>query len=421
MTNSGRAISRAGAVSVLGALLLAQGCSSDPTNPVNNPITGGDSPLCCSEKEFQVGGTVTIEGSAESQVAVQAIADFAGIASTVTDDLGSICRAIAQDLDAPKAEQDKAQANTDKTARMNAWCSLAVNAIGTMKASAGATIQFSVEPVKCSANVSAKANCQAKCSGSASCDVKANPPTCTGGKLEIACKGSCTAEGGATVACEGECTGSCDGSCTAQGGVECRGKCQGTCKGAAQGGTGTGIQADGTCNGTCEGTCEVTAPAVQCKGTCQGQCSASCKASASASVKCDGKCDADFEPLRCEGGKLEGGCKAEAKCEANCDASVQAKADCAPPKVELIVQASGDASAAGKLKTTLEANLPLFFALQARVDGMGSFVGALKANASGLLDIKVACLPKVVAAAAVAGEQLTASAQATVSVAGAIK
>lgn len=419
MTNSGRVSSRLGAAFAIGALLLAPGCGSDPTNPTNNPVTGGgNNPLCCSEKEFQVGGTVSLEGSAQSQVAVQAVADFAGVASTITDDLGAICRAIAQDLDAPKAEQEKAQATVDKSARMKAWCNLAVSAIGTMKANAQATIQFSAEPPTCSANVSAKASCQAKCSGSASCDLKANPPRCTGGKLEIACKGTCTAEGAATVACEGECAGSCEGSCTATGGVQCRGRCEGTC--TAQGGGGGGIQADGTCNGTCQGTCEVTAPGAQCAGTCQGRCTASCKGSATASVKCDGKCDADFEPLRCEGGKLEGGCKADAKCEANCDASVQASAECAPPKVSLRVQAAGNAAAAGKLRATLEANLPLFLALRARAEGMGNFAGTLEANAAGLLDIKVACLPKVVAAAAVAGQQLAASAQASASIAGAI-
>ena len=406
MTNLKRAALRTCVLAGLAAPLFTQGCSSD-------------SPLCCSEKDFQVGGTVKIEGSAQSQVAVQAIADFAGIASAITDDLTTICRGMAQDLDAPKADQDKAEANTDKSARMQAWCSLAVSAVGTVKASAGATIKIVAQPVQCSASVSAKANCQAKCSGSASCDIKANPPTCSGGKLEVACKGECKGEANAAVACEGSCEGTCSGSCQASGGVECTGKCEGTCEASASGG-GSGIQADGTCKGTCKGTCEVTAPNATCTGSCKGSCSVSCKGSASASVKCDGKCEGDFEPLKCEGGKLEGGCKAEAKCEGSCDASVSAKAECTPPSIKVEIQASGDVQAAGKLKATFEANLPLFLALQARVDGMGKFTATLSANASGLADIKAACIPTVVAAIGEAGGQLGASAKASVDVAGAV-
>ena len=79
------------------------GCSDDGSNP-----------LCCTE--FKVGATIQadIGGTAESQVAVQAVADFAGIASAALDDITAGCRAMAQDLDAPKAEQDKAEGNADE-------------------------------------------------------------------------------------------------------------------------------------------------------------------------------------------------------------------------------------------------------------------------------------------------------------------
>ena len=150
--------------------VLVQGCSSDATNP-----------LCCNE--FKVGATINadIGGSAQSQVAAQAVADFAGIASASVDDLTTACRGIAQDFDAAKAYQDAAEAKTDKRDRLNAWCTLALKAFADIKAKASASIQIDVTPPVCEASISAKANCQAKCSGSAQCDLKANPPTCSGG------------------------------------------------------------------------------------------------------------------------------------------------------------------------------------------------------------------------------------------------
>ena len=386
------------------------GCSDDGSNP-----------LCCTE--FKVGATINadIGGSAQSQVAVQAVADFAGIASAALDDITAACRSMAQDLDAPKADQEAAEGNADRRERMNAWCSLAVKAIGSVKAQAQGTLKVVFNPPKCEASVSAKANCQAKCDVSGKCDIKANPPKCTGGSLQVACKGECTAKAGATLKCEGKCSAECKGSCTAQGGVQCSGKCEGTCKGQAEGGTGTGIKADGTCDGTCEGTCEVTAPGVTCSGSCNGECGGSCTGSAEASVKCDGECKADYEPLKCEGGKLEGGCQVDAKCDANCDASVSAKAECRPP--ELTVEFSGAANieAAGKLKATFEANLGVILAFKARLEGMASIAGTFSGNISAVTDIKAACIPPMVAAVGSAVQDVQASVSATASIAGTIQ
>lgn len=382
------------------------GCSEDGSNP-----------LCCTE--FKVGATIQadIGGSAESQVAVQAVADFAGIASAALDDITAGCRAMAQDLDAPKAEQDKAESNTDKRARMDAWCKLAVSAIGTFKAQAGGTLTLDFQPPVCEASISAKANCQAKCSGGAQCDLKANPPTCEGGKLEVACKGECTAKAGASLSCTGKCSAECKGSCQAQGGVQCSGKCEGTCKGQAEGGTGTGIKADGTCDGTCEGKCEVTAPGVTCTGTCEGECGGSCTGTAEASVKCDGECKADFEPLKCSGGELKGGCKVEAKCEGNCDASVKAKAECRPPQIVVKFSGAANVEAAGKLQATFEANLGVILAFRARLTAMGQIAGSFRGNISAVTDIKAACIPPLVAAVGNALQDVEASVSASASIA----
>lgn len=387
--------------------VLANGCSSNPA----------DNPLCCTE--FKVGGTIdaSIGGSVQSQVAVQAVADIAGIATAAIDDLTTACRGIAMDLDVAQADADAAEANTDKNAKMKAWCSAAVKVIGSAKG--GGSITIDAQPPQCEASVSAKLNCQAKCSGSASCDFKANPPKCTGGKLEVSCKGDCTASAGASVSCTGSCSGSCPGSCTAEGGVECSGKCDGTCEASASGG-GSGIQADGTCKGTCKGTCAVTAPSAKCTGSCQGSCDAACKGSATASVKCDGTCSGDYEPISCTGGKLEGGCQVDAKCDANCDGSVQAKATCTPPSFNVVVTGQADANIAGKLIDTLKANFGVILSLKSRFQAVATATASLTGNISAVTDIKVACVPPLVAAAAQAVTDIKDAGDQTVALAGTI-
>ena len=396
---------------LMGAIVLPlglQGCSDDGSNP-----------LCCDE--FKVGATIdaNIGGSAESKVAVQAVADFAGIASAAVSDITTACQSMARDLEAPAADLEAADKEADSTKKMELYCAAAVKAIGSVKAKIGGKIVVKAEAPKCQASVSAKANCQAQCSGGAKCDLKANPPVCKGGSLEVSCKGECTAKAGASLKCEGSCSAECSGSCTATaGGVDCSGKCEGTCE--AKAGVGDGAQADGTCKGTCKGTCEVVAPGAKCEGSCKGECKGSCSGSAEASVKCDGECKGDFEPLKCEGGKLEGGCQVEAKCDANCDASVSAKAECTPPSVVVAFEGAADIQAAGKLQATLEANLGVVLAFKSRLEGMIAVTGSFGANVSAVTDIKAACIPPVVAAVGSAVADVKASAQATASIAGSV-
>ena len=144
---------------------------------------GTPNPTCCTE--FKVGATMgtEISGTADGLIAAQAVADVAGIASATLDDLTTACRAIAQDLDAPPERQDEAENRTDKRARLDAWCKLAVDAIAGAKVAAGGSLKIDLATPKCASSIRAKANCQAKCSGGAQCDVKATPPRCTGRKL----------------------------------------------------------------------------------------------------------------------------------------------------------------------------------------------------------------------------------------------
>jgi hypothetical protein len=397
--------------------LLALGAMMIPGSACDK-IEEAQSAVCCDANDFQVGGTITadIGGGAQAQIAVQAIADLAGVASVMIDDLTVACRNIAQDLDAPKDKQDAAEAKTDKRDKVKAWCELAVGQIGSFKGSAKLTIN--VQPPVCEANISAKASCQGSCSAEGSCDIKANPPTCEGGSLEVACKGECTAKAGATLKCEGSCSAECSGSCEASGGVECAGKCDGTCE--ASGGTNDGIQADGTCKGTCKGTCEVTAPGATCSGSCKGECKGSCTGTAEASVKCDGECKADYEPLKCTGGELKGGCQVDAKCEANCDASVKAKAECKPPSVAIEFQGAADAKL-NKLKATLEANLGFIYGAEAKVKALVDISGTLSGNVDGLVEIKAACLPAVARAIDGAVSDIGVSVQVSGSIVGSVK
>jgi hypothetical protein len=397
---------------VIALVLPVLACSS---------VTDAQSAVCCTE--FKAGATIdaNIGGSAQAQVAVQAVADFQGIASAAITDLTTACRGMAAELDATKAELDPIDAQAPGAEQMKAYCTLAVKAIGTFKAKAGGTLTVNVVPPKCEASVSAKGGCQAKCDVSGKCDLKANPPQCTGGSLQVACKGECKAKAGVALKCEGKCSAECKGSCSGQaGGVQCSGKCEGTCKGAAQGGTGTGITADGKCDGTCEGKCEVTAPGVTCTGSCNGECGGSCTGSAEASVKCDGECTADFEPLKCEGGKLEGGCKVDAKCDANCDASVSAKAECTPPEITVTFSGAADIQAAGKLQAVFEANLGVVYAFQARLEAMAKLTGTITGNADAVAEIKASCIPAVIAAAVAAAGDVQASVSATGSIVGSL-
>jgi hypothetical protein len=401
------------AMTALAIPVLTNGCSS-------NPVGGGGNPLCCTE--FQAGATVSasIGGSAQSLIAVQAVADVAGIASASIDTLTTACRNIATDLNAAQADIDAANGSADKNSAMTAWCNLAVKQITAVKATVGANLTVTVTPPVCEASVSATLDCQAKCNANVKCDFKANPPKCTGGTLTIDCKGGCTASAGASVSCTGQCTGKCSGSCTAQGGVDCTGKCDGTCTAKAGVGTGTGAQADGTCQGTCSGTCSVTAPSATCSGTCSGSCDATCQGSATASVKCDGKCDADYQPVSCTGGKIEGGCSADAKCSGNCQASAQAKATCTPPQVEIKFDANANVQVAAQLEGTLRANLPLIFQLKGQFAAVGDAAATISGNITAVTDIKAVCIPAVIAAGAGAATDLAASVKAVGSLSGSV-
>jgi len=400
---------------------------------------------CC--KEFEAGADMTnvdfgVDASIKGSFSAfaSAASDLSAVGTGSISDITTACRNIALDLGADSDDPAGQKGGIDG---MKAWCTLASGQINANFGASGklaGSISAKFEPPKCTASLSAQANCQASCDVSAMCDIKANPPTCTGGTLTVECGGSCTASGSADVACTGSCSGKCSGSCKASGGVkvDCKGKCEGTCTAGAAGGAtekGTGIQADGKCDGQCDGTCtlDADAPKIECTGQCDGHCDAACKGSADVKVQCDGKCDVDATPLKCEGGKLEGGCSADASCQGSCNASASAKAECFPPSVSIVAEAKGSLSAEGKVQyqtaiASLEANLPkILVVLQARGANFtagiqGAVDAGVKLTGSGKLGAKGAvCGVLIASTITTASENFAASLKAAGDVTGSLK
>ncbi|MEO8799863.1 MAG: hypothetical protein ABI551_18350, partial [Polyangiaceae bacterium] len=377
---------------------------------------------------------VSIKG--QLQAFAQASGNLSVVAGTALSDVTAACKNMATDLGDDATAGDTKGAGADL---LNFWCGEAtakINATFTATGTAKGSLTLNIEPPKCEVSVSAQAKCQGGCDVSGKCDIKANPPTCTGGTLEVDCKGSCDVSASAPkIDCTGSCGGSCSGDCTAQGGVavDCQGTCSGHCTvdGTANGAS--AVQADGSCKGKCDATCtaSATAPAVKCSGQCKGKCDASCTATpGQASVQCSGKCSVDAQPISCKGGKLEGGCKVDASCQANCNASAQASASCTPPSVKVGFSGSVTASAQGQfsaLVTTIQTNLPaLLLVIQAQgqailTDLQAAVDGGVSITASGKLDVKSgACLAQMVASMQPAFDNFQAALTASVSVSGTV-
>ena len=396
------------------------------------PACDADNPLaavCCTE--FKVGADLStadfgLQGEVRGRFVAfaQASSDLAATASAALADVEMACRNIAIELGVP-APEIAAAAQRPERDRATELCQLAVAQIKA-KVVARAQLDVAYVPPVCEVSVQAQARCEGQCSATGTCDVKATPPECRGGRLEIVCRGDCTAKAGATLHCEGTCTGNCQGACTAQGGVRCNGRCEGTC--TAEGG-GEAFDAQGNCVGTCQGTCSATPPGVRCEGSCSGQCDAACRAEANATVTCDGNCSGDFEPIRCEGGTLESKCDVDAKCKANCEASASARAECRPPAVTVTARAAVDPEL-GRYLQVLEDNIPpLLVLLKARgqtfVDIAGEVAGAAGATGSAAVSGELtarasACLLPIATTIGEAAANARVSVEASANVLGAV-
>jgi hypothetical protein len=100
---------------------------------------------------------------------------------------------------------------------------------------------------------------------------------------------------------------------------------------------------------------------MQCSGTCTGKCSAEMKAP---------KCTGEMTPP-----------KVSAECKASCDAKLNAKVECTPARVAVLIQGTADAKLAEQFMATIEKNLPVVIKVSI---GIGKRAGAM---ASGVVEI----------------------------------
>lgn len=287
------------------------------------------------------------EAQAKVRAALAAGAALQELAAEVEGEVALACAGLARDLGAEDSEIEADDDGPGKKAEKA--CQAAVSALGRVKAKASGKLQVKVVPPKCSASMSAMADCAAQCD--ASIEPGSAKVTCEGGKLSGKCSGSCQgtcyAEAGAS--CEGKCTASCEGGCEGKFSGTCEGTCDGTCDGASS----KGSKCEGTCDGTCKGTAKGS-----CAGTCKGTCSAQCelKAKAQCEGTCEGNCSVEFEEPKCSGEVKPP--KMSAECEASCDAQVSGKVECVPAQVLVNVAGAADAKAAIQLKAAIKNNLP---------------------------------------------------------------
>lgn len=332
----------------------------------------------CDEMSAAINGNVSaiadLKVDTKVKVALQATADLKVLADAMIADVGKACVNIATDLGATDTWTAKGDAKS--TAYVEEACKQAtakIDAIMQAGVAAGCTFSLAIQGGQCSADFNAQAKCDAQCSASGTCDSGTLEARCDPGELSGTCSAECSGSCQATVeqpkiACEGSCNASCEGSCsgacegTVTGG--CDGVCEGTCDGQASNG-----QAAGSCKGECKGTCSQPAASATCSGSCKasckGTCTGSCEVTGGAKVQCQGSCKGGcsvaYTAPKCEGEFKPPSCDVNADCSASCQGSVQAKASCTPPTVNLVAQCSVSSGDIDKLVATLKANLPILY------------------------------------------------------------
>jgi len=297
--------------------------------------------------DFKSNFKISAEAGAKLQAGAAAAVDLKGFATQVDADLKLACGNIAKDLGGAGDFKDGTAA-----------CQAAGKAIGDVKGKLGVSAKFAltIKEPRCQADMNVYADCAGKCdvnvkpgSVEASCE-----PGKLSGKCDADCSGSCDVEAGAT--CEGTCSGSCDAEVKA---AECSGTCNGKCEGK---------DSKGQCAGKCDGKCEGGTVKGECKGSCKGSCQM--KAKAKCSGICTGDCSVKMQAPKCTGEVKPP--QMSADCKAKCDSSVSAKMECTPAQVGFVVSSAGNADLAGKLKTTLEKNLPLVLKIAIGVGERGA-------------------------------------------------
>jgi hypothetical protein len=419
---------------------------------------------CPAASEGLAAGNASITGVASIDGFFGSVVNFNTKATKVSADIDAALKAIYGSVGLDVA--GKAGADLDMSADFQA----ALAAKFYLDASAGAAIKIDYEPAKCEVSAKASIDATAKCdatvepgSVSASCSgsCEVDPGSievsgkceggvdaqvkCTGTAPSLSCEGTCTGgcELEVAASCEGTCNGTCSGTCSVENtDGSCAGECDGECQGSCE------MEAGGSCSGKCTGSCEYTPASAECEGGAKAE--IYCEATADVKapkVECDASCDAEVTPP-----------KASAECEASASAEAELSAECTPPSVgvsyefdaSLVAAAEADGSIESEaaLKAEFKAWLTLFktevgnlLAATAQADivvkageGMISAAGNVVAKAGAEIaadadfatNFKLAtCLPpelkKVPGIIGDASDKLTASVDASVSLAGVIK
>lgn len=381
------------------------------------PGAGGDCPTDASAI-MQANFGLKADMEAKVKAGLAASANLQKLAGQIEADVSGACGQLAKDLGA--SDEDIAPAEDGPGKKAEAACNAAVKLIGEFKAKASGSIKVDVKPPKCSASMSAMADCAAECD--ANIEPGSAEVNCEGGEISGECGGTC--EGTCTVEAGAECTGSCGGTCEGSCSAEFSGTCSGNCTGKCDGNDVDGAECAGTCEGKCEGGGSGT-----CGGECGGKCDVACEASASGecSGTCSGSCDVKMEAPKCSGEIKPPEMSAE--CEANCDAKVSGEVECTPASVKVKIAGAADAEASSKLVAALEANLPALLKvtlgmkgrIESAVASVGATVEGLQAVVKGGADaaLKVgACVAAAVKAQVDASASINVSVSASASASG---
>jgi len=335
-------------------------------------LPGGGSGACPNMSNpdeiaaFDWAGNYKVDAKVDGQLkaGLGAAADLQALAGSLDADLKTACGGMVTDLGGAADFKNGEDA-----------CKAAAKIIGEVKGKLGAKLKLVVdaEPPKCSASLDIVADCAAKCDVSASggsAKVECEPGKLQG-ECSAQCEGRCDVSGG--MKCEGTCSGKCDAQMTGS----CGGTCDGKCDGKAF---------KGSCAGKCDGKCDA-----EVKGSCGGSCSGSCELKAKAECKgtCSGSCSVEMKAPKCTGTVTPP--KVSADCKAKCDAHASAKAECTPAHVVVRIEGGADVALQGKLKLTLDKNLPLLLKValgmadraKATAEGVGVVVSGAQAAVQG--------------------------------------
>ncbi len=340
------------------AMLVASCAAAGNAMNAANKVTGAG-PTCPDVAniesvlayDFAANFKIDAQGAAKLKAGTVAALQLKGVAAQVDADLVTACGGLAKDLGAGADFKDGKSA-----------CDAAIKAIGAAKGKLGAkaAVALTIREPRCQASLDAYADCAGKCDPKLSggkAKVECEPGKLAG-KCDAQCEGACDLQ--AAAKCDGQCSGTCD--------AEVKGSCSGTCDGKCD-----GKNTKGQCAGTCEGKCTGGSVKGECKGKCGGTCQM--KAAAKCDGTCSGKCSVDFKEPKCTGEvkppEMSGECKAQ------CDGDVQAKMECTPAQVGVVVTGATDAQAAAQLKGALEKNMPLVLKVAI---GMGDRAAQLANN-----------------------------------------